>query len=160
MRPTTRELIEAIATSLQRDVGPQLVDKWSASALRSAGQLLNHLAVRVDKAPVVLIEDNADVRRVLLSIRERLTASPSRPAWCGAIEEVLAAPEPATHDAVGLGQRNEAFQDVVEVLLRDRQALHALPSGRDMHADLRSYLRRRLEREQALYFPAFTGAPF
>lgn len=160
MRPTTRELIEAVVSSLQRDVSPHLADKWGASALRSAVQLLNHLAVRVEKEQVVLIEDNADVRQVLLSIGERLTASQSRPAWCRAIEEALAAPQPATHDAVGLGGCNEAFQGVVELLLHDRQALHAVPSGRDLHADLRSYLRRRLEREQGLYFPAFTGAPF
>ncbi len=160
MRPTTRELIEAVVSSLQRDVSPQLADKWSASALRSAVQLLNHLAVRVEKEQIVLIEDNADVRRVLRSIGERLAATQSHPAWCRAIEEVLALPEPASHDAVVLGQFNEALQDVVELLLRDRQALHAVPSGRDLHADLRSYLRRRLKREQGLYFPAFTGAPF
>ena len=160
MRPTTRELIEAVVSSLQRDVSPQLADKWSASALRSAVQLLSHLAVRVEKEQAILIEDNADVRQVLLSIGERLTASQSPPAWCRAIDEVLAAPEPATHDAVGLDRCNEAFQGVVELLLHDREALHAVPSGREMHVELRSYLRRRLEREHGLYFPAFTGAPF
>jgi hypothetical protein len=49
VRPTTRELIEAVVSSLQRDVSPHLADKWGASALRSAVQLLNHLAVRVEK---------------------------------------------------------------------------------------------------------------
>jgi hypothetical protein len=160
MRPTTRELIEAVVSSLQRDVSPHLADKWGASALRSAVQLLQHVAVRVEKEAALLIEDNADVRRVLRSTRERLAASRSCAAWCRAIDEVLAVQEPAAHDTVGLDRHNEACQDVVELLLRDRQALHAARSGREIHAELRSYLRRRLEREHTLYFPAFTGAPF
>ena len=160
MRPTAHELIKTVAAALERDVSPHVSDKWGASTLRSAVQLLNHVAVRVEWEIVVLTEDDADVRRVLQSARDRLAASDSAPAWCRAMGEVLAAPPLATCDPVELDRRIEACQGVVELLLRDRQALHAVPSGREIHADLRSYLRRRLEREQGLYFPAFTGAPF
>ena len=160
MRPSTRELVESVALSLERDVSPQLTDKWAASALRSAVQLLKHVAVRVEREHAILIEDNTDVRSVLQSSRERLAASQSGSGWCRVIDELLAAPEPVLHDAVGLDQRNEAFQAVVEQLLRDRRALHAVPVGQEIHADVGRYLRRRLEREQGLYFPAFTSAPF
>jgi hypothetical protein len=160
LRPTTRELLESVALSLERDVGPQLTDKWAASTLRSAVQLLKHAAVRVEREHAILIEDNADVRSVLQSCRERLAASQDGSGWCRIIDELLVAPEPVPHDAAGLDQRNEAYQAVVEQLLRDRRALDAVPSGHEIHTDVGRYLRRRLEREQGLYFPAFTGAPF
>jgi hypothetical protein len=160
LRPTARELIENVAASLERDVSPHVADKWAASALRSAVQLLTHLATRVENEQAVLIEDNADIRQVLESSRVRMAAYPGGAEWRRAIDQVLAAAEPAPHDAVGLDRRNDEYQRVVELLLRDRPALHALPTGQEIHADLRRYLQRRLEREHAVYFPAFTGAPF
>lgn len=160
MRPTARELIENVAASLERDVSPHVADKWAASAIRSAVQLLSHVATRVETEQAVLIEDNTDVRQVLESSRAQLAAYAGGSALCRAIDHVLATADPAPYDAVGLDRRNDAYQGVVELLLRDRPALHALPAGREIHADLRSYLRRRLQREHALYFPAFTGAPF
>jgi len=158
VRPSARELIEGVAAALERDVAPQLSDRWAASALRSAVQLLNHLAVRVEVEARVLLEDNDDARRVLESVCARLGSSPADAALRAMIETALGAPEPPRHDAVLLDEANEALQRVIEHVLR-RRTLAEDPQGM-IHMDLRAYLRRRLERERPLYFPAFTGAPF
>ena len=60
VRPTTRELVDGIANALERQVSPVVQDKWAASVLRSAVQLLRHVAVRVEDEARLLVEDNAD----------------------------------------------------------------------------------------------------
>src|SRR5579863_6095399 len=73
MRPTTVELLESIAQALEDQVLPVVQDKWGASTLRSAMQLLRHLALRVPLEPRILAADNDDVRRILTLAHDRLT---------------------------------------------------------------------------------------
>lgn len=160
MRPRSRELIEKIVASLEADVGPHVSDRWAASALRSAVQLLNHLAVRVEVEAGVLVADNADARRVLAGLRPRLAEAGVAPEAIAAVDAALATAEPPTHDVAVLDDANEAFQAAIERVLRDRAPLQASAAGRAVHAELRDYLGRRIARERPLYFPAFTGAPF
>jgi hypothetical protein len=158
MRPTTSELLAAIVVSLESQVAPKVQDKWAASALRSATQLLNHLAVRADRQGEVLTEDNEDVRQVLEAILSRLTAQPELAALRATVEKTLSGAAPAPHDHAGLDERNEIYQAAVEQLLR-RLPVGSI-AGSSVHDELRSYLRRRLRREHSLYFPVFTGPPF
>jgi len=160
MRPTTRELIESISTALERQVAPVVQDKWAASVLRSATQLLNHIALRTEDEGRVLIEDNQDVRRVLEAIRPRLAGKSGDAELSAALEQALQAADPAAHDAAGLAVRNEAYQVVVEQLLRHRDRLRQVTGGTATRDGLRAYLQRRLRREHHLYFPVFTGPPF
>ncbi|MET0658764.1 MAG: hypothetical protein ABW110_11480 [Steroidobacteraceae bacterium] len=161
MRPTTRELINAIVTALETQVAPAVHDdKWAGSVLRSTTQLLNHLAVRTEDEARVLIEDNEDARRVLLSLTRRLENQRSAEQLLAAAQAALNAPDPALHDPVGLGARNDAYQTAVEQLVRHRDVLCQATGGEAAHDELRAYLKRRLEREQHLYFPVFMGPPF
>jgi len=159
MRPTSRELIEGVVAAIERDVAPGVSDRWAASALRSAVQLLNHLAVRVEKEAALLIEDNADARRVLSSISVQIGSSAAAAALRPLIEEALKTPEPPPYDPPRLDEANEALQGVIERVLRD-EALAANAQTEAIRIELHRYLRRRLEREHLLYFPVFTGAPF
>jgi hypothetical protein len=156
MRPTSPELISAIVESLERQVAPHVEDKWAASALRSATQLLNHLAVRVEREGGVLVEDNQDVRRVLEAVLPRLAAHPDLAGPHAVAQEALNESEPNLQDRASLDARNESYQAAVEALLR-HAGVRALD---ELHQSLRGYLRRRLQRERALYFPVFTGPPF
>src|SRR5258708_12304830 len=72
MRPTTVELLESIAQALEDQVLPVIQDKWGASTLRSAMQLLRHLALRVPLEAGVLAADNDDARRILTLVNDRL----------------------------------------------------------------------------------------
>lgn len=156
MRPTTQELISAIVASLEHQVAPHVRDKWAASALRSATQLLNHLAVRTEREGRVLIEDNRDVRNVLETILPRLAGQAEFSDLRATVEQTLNQPEPNIQDVTRLDARNEAYQAAVERLLR-----HPGMHPRDeLVESLRNYLRRRLQREHPLYFPVFTGPPF
>jgi hypothetical protein len=160
MRPTSRELINAIVTALEQQVAPTVQDKWVASVLRSATQLLNHIAVRTEDEGRVLIEDNDDIRQVLEAVQPRLVGKSNVAELCAAIEQALNAAEPAAYDTAGLGVRNEAYQAAVEQLLRHRDRVRQASGGTATHDELRAYLRRRLKREHHLYFPVFTGPPF
>ena len=73
MRPTSVELLESIAQALEDQVLPLMQDKWGASTLRSAMQLLRHLALRVPFEARILAADNEDVRRVLTLVHDELT---------------------------------------------------------------------------------------
>src|SRR5271154_4863269 len=117
MRPTTPELISAIVESLERQVAPNVQDKWAASALRSATQLLNHLAVRVERESEVLAEDNRDVRQVLEAILPRLAADPDLAGVRSAVQEALNVSESNLQDRATLDARNESYQAAVEALL-------------------------------------------
>jgi hypothetical protein len=162
MRPTAREIIEGIIDSLERVVMPVTEDKWAASVLRSSVSLLTHLAVRADQERRILLEDTADVRAVLAQLADRLGSSP---AAAGLRQSITAlrdqAPVPED-DPAALDALNEKHQEIVEKILADRALAATRPAPQDpsLRDDLRRYLRRRLEREQSLYFPAFTKPPF
>jgi hypothetical protein len=133
-----------------------LQDKWAASALRSATQLLKHLEIRTAGEPRVLAEDNRDVREVLEALLPQLAVRAALSAAHEAVKIALSEPEPGDSDVASLDARNEVYQAAVEKLLN-----HAGVRSLDhVQQALRAYLRRRLTREHPLYFPVFTGAPF
>lgn len=157
MRPTTTELLSAVVESLERQVAPHVQDKWAASALRSAAQLLRHAAIRSEHERRILSEDNGDARESLDSSLAHLASRGELAEVRAVIEQVLRLPDPGPYDAAALDARNEGYQAAIERLLEDGALRRAEPA---VHGLLRSYLRRRLRREQALYFPVFTGPPF
>ena len=161
MRPSSRELLESIAGALERQVAPAIQDKWAASVLRSAVQLLGHLASRVEDEARILEEDNADARRVLANVASRIPTDPSRVApLAEAVAQALRAEEIPSSDVGRLTERNDAYQAAIEFLVRNRDASGALPDGAVVREELHAYLQRRLAREHHLFFPSFTGAPF
>jgi hypothetical protein len=161
VRPSSRELLEGIAVALERQVAPAVQDKWAASVLRSAIQLLGHLGVRVEDEPRLLREDNADARRVLENLAPSIAgggadAAPLRDA----VVDALARDQPDACDTRALAAGNEAYQSVIELLVRHRALVEKLTGDRAVEDELHGYLQRRLAREQHLYFPTFLGPPF
>ncbi len=170
MRPTTRELVDGIANALERQVSPVVQDKWAASVLRSALQLLRHVAVRVEDEARLLIDDNADAARTLEGAVRHLQPGPDSDTLRGMIASALQAPAPAPYDAVQLAEHNERLQAAIEQLLRRQGAPDApdvpdapeasMPGEAALLGETRAYLQRRLAREQHLYFPVFSSPPF
>jgi hypothetical protein len=161
VRPTTRELLERVATALEHEVLPSLQDKWAASVLRSAVQLLGHAAVRAQDEPRILVEHIADARSLLETVAPRLDSGRAEiAALRDAVSHALQIPDAAAHDVAALDAQDESLQAVIELLLRQRDALCATTNADLTHADVLDCLRRRLAREHHLYFPAFISAPF
>ena len=161
MRPSSRELLEGIAAALDRQVAPAVEDKWAASVLRSAVQLLGHLAVRVEDEARILEEDNVDAHQVLAAIAARIRDdAPDAAALAAPVSDALQAGGAPSVDSISLSARNDAYQLAIECLIRHRDELRELTGDERAHEGLRGYLKRRLVREHHLYFPSFTGAPF
>ena len=159
MRPTTRELVEGIASALERQVAPAVQDKWAASVLRSALQLLRHVSIRVEEEARLLAEDNADAARALERAMQRLRGDAEFDALHARIVRCLELEPVPAYDAAALAERNDLLQGAVEDLVRHPEKL-ADAAGAAALLEVREYLRRRLAREQHWYFPVFQGAPF
>jgi hypothetical protein len=160
MRPTTRELIDSIVLALEQQVAPSVrEDKWASSVLRSTVQLLNHIAVRTEAEPRILVEDNRDAREVLSEICARLAGRPECADLYSAVKAILDRPEPDATDVGALDEHNEGYQRLVERLMRDRDELRTR-AGSESYEALAAYLKRRLQREAPLFFPVFTTPPF
>jgi len=161
MRPSSRELLEGIAVALERQVAPAVQDKWAASVLRSAVQLLGHLGQRVEDEPRLLREDNADARKVLETLAASIAGGGADAATLrDAVGDALAREEPEAWDTRALAACNESCQSAIELLVRHRDLLAQLTGDRAAQSELHGYLQRRLAREQHLYFPSLLGPPF
>jgi cell division septum initiation protein DivIVA len=159
MRPTSAELLETIAQELEDRVLPVVQDKWGASTLRSAMQLLRHLALRVPLEPRMLAEDNKDASGVLMLARDRLTRlGESDLAAAAAAALDSDAPDPL--DVVAVDALNERYLRAVETIVAARDRLRPIDDSPTIHQSLVDYLQRRLEREHGMFLPVFLSAPF
>src|SRR5271155_1664425 len=159
MRPTSAELLETIAQELEDRVLPVVQDKWAASTLRSAMQLLRHLALRVPLEPRILAEDNEDARAALMLARDRLTRlgeSELAAAAAAALHSEAADPL----DVVAADAINERYLRAVETIVAARDRLQPIDDPPTIHQSLVDYLQRRLRREHAMFLPVFLSAPF
>ena len=121
MRPTTVELLESIAQALEDQVLPVIQDKWGASTLRSAMQLLRHLALRVPLEAGILAADNDDARRVLTLVSDRLRQLGETDLAAAAVA-ALGARTVDPLDVTGSDALNENYLRAVETIIaaRDR----------------------------------------
>jgi len=159
MRPTSVELLESIAQALEDQVLPVMQDKWGASTLRSAMQLLRHLALRVPFEARILAADNEDVRRVLTLVHDELTQiGESDLASTAAAALGARAADPL--DVIATDAQNETYLRAVEAIVAARDRLRARGAPPRIHAALVEYLQRRLERERGMFLPVFLSPPF
>jgi len=159
MRPTSTELLESIAQALEDQVLPVVQDKWGASTLRSAMQLLRHLALRVALEPRFLAADNDDVRRVLTLAHERL-AQLGESDLAATAAAVLTSPPVDPLDVVAADALNETYLRVIDTIVAARDRLRPLDAPPTIHQLLVDYLQRRLGRERGMFLPVFLSPPF
>jgi hypothetical protein len=159
VRPTSAELLDSIAQALEDQVLPLIQDKWGASTLRSAMQLLRHLALRVPLEPRILAADNDDVRRILTLAHDRLTQL-GETDLAAAAAAALGPRAADPLDVVAADAQNETYLRAVESIVAARDRLRAVDVPPTIHQSLIDYLQRRLERERAMFLPVFLSPPF
>lgn len=167
MKPSARQLIEGIDWSLQQRVARATDDKWAASTLRSVHCLLLHLAARVELEGQLLFDDNRDARGALERVMGLLPATGAKlSAYRDEIAGVLARrwrDECAYPTVASMTDENDALRLVVDRLA---DVLHVdaalIPSDARVAAlaEVDGYIRRRLEREQPMFMPAFLATNF
>jgi hypothetical protein len=158
MRPSTSELLTSIAEQLGTQVLPSVQDKWAASTVRSAMQLLRHLALRAEHEPRLLVEEAVELQLLLTQVAASLQAT----SLSGLRSEVLAAlqlPDAAAHDLSAQNARDEAQLRTVEKLIAKRDAIRTATGSNAVHDALVTYLERRLQREHQLIEPFRTTPP-
>jgi len=159
MRPTTVELLESIAQALEDQVLPVIQDKWGASTLRSAMQLLRHLALRVPLEAGILAADNDDVRRILTLVGDRLSQL-GETDLAAAAAAALSARSADPLDVIAADALNETYLGAVEMIIAARDRLRTIDTPPQIHQTLVDYLRRRLDRERGMFVPVFLSPPF
>jgi hypothetical protein len=159
MRPTAVELLESIAQALEDQVLPVVQDKWGASTLRSAMQLLRHLALRVPLEAGILAADNDDARRTLTLVSDRLRQLGETDL--GAVAAAaLSARSVDPLDVIAADALNETYQCAIETIIAARDRLRAIDTPPQIHRTLVDYLQRRLDRERGIFVPVFLSPPF
>jgi hypothetical protein len=159
MRPTTVELLESIAQALEDQVLPVVQDRWGASTLRSAMQLLRHLALRVPLEAGILAADNDDARGILTLASDRLRQL-GETDLAAAAAAALSARSVDPLDVVAADAQNEAYLRAVETIIAARDRLRAIDTPPQIHQTLVDYLQRRLDRERGMFVPVFLSPPF
>jgi len=159
MRPTTVELLDSIAQALEEQVLPVVQDKWGASTLRSAMQLLRHLALRVPLEAGILAADNDDVRRILTLVGDRLSQL-GETELAAAAAAALSAHSVDPLDVIAADAVNETYQGAVEMIIAARDRLRTIDTPPQIHQTLVDYLQRRLDRERRMFVPVFLSPPF
>jgi hypothetical protein len=159
MRPTTVELLDSIAQALEEQVLPVIPDKWGASTLRSAMQLLRHLALRVPLEAGILAADNDDVRRILTLVGDRLSQL-GETDLAAAAAAALSARSVDPLDVIAADAVNETYQGAVEMIIAARDRLRTIDTPPQIHQTLVDYLQRRLDRERRMFVPVFLSPPF
>ena len=159
MRPTTVELLDSIAQALEEQVLPVIQDKWGASTLRSAMQLLRHLALRVPLEAGILAADNDDVRRMLTLVGDRLREL-GETDLAAAAAAALSAHSVDPLDVIAADAVNETYQGAVEIIIAARDRLRTIDTPPQIHQTLVDYLQRRLDRERRMFVPVFLSPPF
>ena len=159
MRPTTVELLDSIAQALEEQVLPVVQDKWGASTLRSAMQLLRHLALRVPLEAGILAADNDDVRRILTLVGDRLSQL-GETDLAAAAAAALSARSADPLDVIAADAVNETYQGAVEMIIAARDRLRTIDTPPQIHQTLVDYLQRRLDRERRMFVPVFLSPPF
>jgi hypothetical protein len=159
MRPTTVELLDSIAQALEEQVLPVIQDKWGASTLRSAMQLLRHLALRVPLEAGILAADNDDVRRILTLVGDRLRQL-GETDLAAAAAAALSAHSVDPLDVIAADAVNETYQGAVEIIIAARDRLRTIDTPPQIHQTLVDYLQRRLDRERGMFVPVFLSPPF
>jgi hypothetical protein len=158
MRPGTPELLDSIAEQLGEQVLPAVTDKWAASTVRSAIQLLRHLALRVEHEPYLLAAEAVDLEKTFKQVAAGLSGT-ELSELKAAVQCALARPAAPLNDHTAQCARDEALQCTVESLVAARELIRSATGTTAVHDLLLAYLERRLVRERELITPFQTTPP-
>jgi hypothetical protein len=119
MKPSSAELIGAIARTLETEILPEVdAGGWAASRLRSSLMLLRHLEQRVALEGPLLYRENADLEALLRALAVELTGE----GWAAdlVLQSVGLVEAPAIEgypDVSLLSRRNERCQVLLDAFI-------------------------------------------
>lgn len=166
MRPYPDEILRSMQHSLQTYVIPNVNDKWGAYVAKVMKKMLLHLELRWKLEGPLLLEDTADLRALLTSLRTPLTApvlakDDDARELVARIDASLAetgTPPVGYVSIESLTETNEVLREtLVSVigacdLLAERGFEATLAAARE---EIGAYLRREVDRENQLVAPTF-----
>jgi hypothetical protein len=148
IRPNADDVLASVIDTFDRYIAPEVRDEYAASLCLTVSQLLRSVRVRVAEEGQALHDDNEELRRLLVGLRDDMS-----PPVRTQVDEVLGAPTPEAYvpvarlqaDAVSLrGVLVACIDDLPDRVHPGRQAI-------------RTYLAHQLERQQPWLVDAFTG---
>ena len=167
MRPSSTELLQSVAEALERQVLPSVTDKWAASTLRSAMQLLRHVALRVEREPALLCQQAVDLASVLTRTHAELSTAVQSAAGksalglaalCNELTRVLSEPAVPPDDLATMEHRVAGLLAAAESVIAARDAVRAATGSSAVHDALVEALSRQLARELPMIEP-FQSTP-
>jgi hypothetical protein len=150
-------MLDAIADALDLQVLPVTDDKWAASTVRSAVQLLRYLSLRVVQEPALLPQQLAQLRTALQKIDAMLT-SPQLADLRGGVRAALRRPAPPAHDMPALDAEIDILLRAAESVIAARQRVQDASGSSAIHDALLGCLTRQLSAERELILP-FQSTP-
>jgi hypothetical protein len=162
MKPSVEDMLEAVQSALRDTVAPVVSDQFAASALRSVDAILNHLRARAPVESQVLAMDNRDLYEVFSIETQTLSMLEPRISLATDLDAFLAkACEQSGANVLvaDLETLNLEGRGLVDELLVLCHSKPTNPEAIHMHANLRGYINRHLERESPFFFPVYTGRP-
>jgi hypothetical protein len=166
MRPYPDEILRSMQYSLKTYVIPHVGDKWGSYVAKTMVRMLKHVELRWKLEGPLLLADIADLRTVLGALRQTLATAPfEKDADAGKLANRIDAALAETRELPSGYLSVEALTGIDEVLretlvavietcdlLAERGLEQALAPTR---AEIRSYLRREVDRDNQLVEPTF-----
>lgn len=163
MRPDCHTILDSVIASLETYVLPKVEDDFAISILKTTGNLLRHVQIRIAEEPALLHEDLNDLMETLADIHARVRGAPELQEALG-LSDLSDTRDGPDGQFVGLDVlqlRWDASNHDLDVILQRLSAVRARFAGDEAYLSIRTairaYLARHLNREERLISPAFTG---
>jgi hypothetical protein len=169
MQPTTVELLRGVVVNFEELILPDLKPGHAASAGSCIRMVLNHIILRLEQEPQVLLQDIAEKRALFAQLVEQMDRDPKlrgieRLSSLSGRMAALAKTTPATGyvpvgDLVALDdEMKTAVSDLIEELHAQRDAIGE--AFDTMREPIRLQLRAQMDREIGMVAPAMDGPMF
>ena len=165
MRPRADEVMQSIIATYDEHILPNVQGELPKSLALTVSNLLRHVALRMEREAPALVEDNAELREVLLAISAYVSSLPAAPE---ALKQLLAPIKDAVNVApvtgyIGLnalveeaGKLRTLLDTALKALQANRDALGATAEYQAVRSRIRDYLNNQIKRESQWIREAFT----
>lgn len=167
MRPYPDEILRSMQFSLDTYVIPHVDDKWGSYVAKVMRRMLVHLERRWQLEGPLLLEDSEDLHALFVGLGDDVAAlevGTGGDRAAGLLDALAAAlddppVDPATYVSIEtLTERNERLREALVVVIEGLDDL-AQDLGHEaldpMRHEIRTYLRRQVDRDTRLAEPTF-----
>ena len=165
MRPRADEVMQSIIATYDEHILPNVQGELPKSLALTVSNLLRHVALRMEREAPALVEDNAELREVLLAISAYVSSLPAAPE---ALKQLLSPIKDAVNVApvtgyIGLnalveeaGKLRALLDAALKALQAQRETLGDTVEYQVIRKRIRDYLNNQIKRESQWIREAFT----